>query len=247
MENLPLKLGKEPLVDVGFELRFASTQPASNLLPGILVAKLGDSSIVIERLSTADIPSNFREADPALKYMPLVSMTWGNYIIGISDSSLSVSCLLPYLGWQDFKAAIQKVIQVIDGASYITALERHSMKYVDLLEIDDVATQIKAVNLGVTVGGHALSQEAFRCRMDIPENDFTKIIQILTNAAVIISNRKRSGIVVDVDIVRPLAVSVADYLRDLPDSLDAIHAVNKKTFFSCLTKATVEALEPIYE
>lgn len=248
MKNLPTKLGKEPLIDVGFELRFASSQPVSNLLPGVLAGRLQkNGEISIERQGASDIPAHFRQADPNLKYMPLVSMKWGNFIIGISDFSLSVTCGLPYPGWQNFRSAIQEVLNCIKDASYITALERHSLKYVDLLEIEDPARQISAVNMAVALGGHALKNETFLCRMDIPEGDYVKIIQIVSNASFILNNVKRSGIVVDVDIIRQLSTPISDYLQDLPQLLAQIHLLNKETFFGCLTKETIDSLEPNYE
>ena len=42
-------------------------------------------------------------------------------------------------------------------------------------------------------------------------------------------------------------VSLSQFIEDISDRLDGIHAENKAMFFECLTPATLEELEPSYE
>ena len=247
MNKLPSKLAKEPLIDVVFELRFVSPLPASNVLPGILIPQLGDTeNIRMERQGAADIPAQMRAADPNLTYLPLISLFWQGFIIGISDRSVSISCTLPYPGWTSFYAAITKVLGAIQSTSYISMIERHSLKYVDLLEAGDMSAQVSALNLKLSLGGHELVDESFQVRMDIVEGRYTKIVQMISNAQFIRGEQKKGGVVVDVDIILPLNLPPADYYSQLNMLLNEIHGINKTTFFACLREETISSLEPSY-
>lgn len=248
MTKLPTKLGKEPLIDVVFELRFASDMPASALLPGPLVAHLsGAQGVKVDRLPAADLPAQFRDADPNLRYVALVGLHWDGFLINIGDRSLSVACPPPYKGWNAFKQVITRVVSVLTSAPYISNLERHGLKYVDLLPIIDIAEQVASVNLDLCLGSHRLKQETFLVRMEIPDGRFTKIVQIVSSAVATLAGEKKDGLVVDIDIVLPLDISVKGYLENLDSMLDEIHSLNKETFFGCLKQNTIDALEPSYE
>lgn len=246
--KLPTKLGKEPLIDVVFELRFASQMPASALLPGLLVTQLQSlHEVKLDRLPMADLPAQLRNADPNLRYVALVALQWNGFVINIGDSSLSITCPPPYKGWIGFKQAIIQVISVIKSAPYISKIERHGLKYVDLLPIFNIDEQIAAVDLELSVGKHRLKEETFLVRMEIPDRGFVKIIQIVSNAVATVSGEAKNGLVVDIDIIRPLDVSVENYLDNFGGMLDEIHELNKETFFGCLKQYTINNLEPSYE
>lgn len=248
MTKLPIKLGKEPLIDVVFELRFASQMPASALLPGLLVTRLQSTDEVsIDRLPAADLPAQFRDSDPMLRYVPLVVLRWKGFLINIGDRSLSITCPPPYKGWDAFKQAIVEVVSVLKEAPYILKLERQGLKYVDFLPIVDRRRQVESVNIKLALGGHELEQETFLVRMEIPDRQFVKMVQVVSSAAVTLEGEQKIGLVVDVDVICPLDISVQDYLNGLAVMLDETHQLNKETFFACLTKHTVDTLEPYYE
>jgi uncharacterized protein (TIGR04255 family) len=249
MTKLPTKLGKEPLIDVVFELRFASQMPASTLLPGLLVSQLQDSrhEVSIDRLPAADLPAQFRDADPNLRYVPLVVLRWNGFMINVGDRSLAITCPRPYKGWVEFRQAIFQVVSVLKSAPYISNLERHGLKYVDFLPITELDKQIASVNLQLSLGSHQLKQETVLVRLEIPDEQFVKIVQIVSNASVTLDGESKTGLIVDVDVIRPLNVSVGHYLDALETMLDETHRLNKETFFACLKEHTVDALEPSYE
>ena len=71
LTKLPLKLGKEPLIEALFEMRFKATAPVSNILPGLLFTKFkGEKKI--EKLPAAQLPEELRKVDPSLHYAPLL-------------------------------------------------------------------------------------------------------------------------------------------------------------------------------
>ncbi len=248
--KLPSKLGKEPLVDVIFELRFMASIAASDILPGALFSKLGGSSeLKVQRLPASQLPEVLRKSDPLLRYAPLLNMEWGDFNLLIGDGSIAIGCKLPYPGWSSFKPAIIKVVTAVIEIGIVQGVERYSLKYVDLVPAHELEAQVKALNWGIRMGKHQLREEVAALRIEISREEFLHIINVQTGAvASLADGRMLVGLALDVDTI--LSVSAgepADVLADLPDRLDALHMANKSVFFECLTPETIQSLEPSYE
>jgi uncharacterized protein (TIGR04255 family) len=248
MNKLPSKLSNEPLIDVAFEMRFKSDLQASSFVPGLLLAKLGEraAGARLERMPAAEMPLQLRASDPNLRYLPLVKITLGNYAVMVSDYSVVISCIMPYVGWEAYKLFIKETVTLLSTASLFGELERHSLKYVDLIEAKLLADQLKLVNLELSIAGHEVKQEATHVRVEIPENGHIKVLQILTDSA-LVNDPGRSGTIIDVDVIRTISFDVQQYLANLDSLLEEIHDINKRAFFNCLTKEALESLGPEYE
>ena len=248
---LPTKLGKEPLIDAVFELRFSTSAPAVNIIPGALYSQLSGIGqvVTIEKLPISQIPETIRQADPNLKFLPVVKLDWQNYFILIGDSSICVSCKLPYPGWKLFRTAIAYIVGEVAKIGIVNAIERYSLKYVDIVPITEITRQIDGLNWDVRVGGHVLRAEVANIRVEIPRGNYLHLVSIQTAGVAEISGRPRvEGVVVDVDSICKVAeLPLAQFIKDISDRLDGIHAENKAMFFECLTPATLEELEPSYE
>lgn len=250
MVALPTELKKEPIIDVVFEVRFTSSIPASNILPGLLMSQLGmgGTEMQFERLPVAEMPPHIREADENLRYVPVARITFGQTIVLIGDRSLAVSALLPYPKWPTYRQMILSVMNILHQAQFITEIERHSLKYIDVLEFGDTRDEISTVNLDLTVGGHRLADEAFQLRIEIPDRDYLKIIQVVSQAQFHMrTGDVRIGTALDVDVVLPIRLPASDYVNKLDSMLDEIHSINKKAFFDLIRNDALHKLEPVYE
>lgn len=248
--NLPTKLGKEPLVDAIFEMRFQSAMSASDILPGVLFASFGSQeALTVERLAVSNLPPAVRKSDPMLRYAPLLSLNWSNFRILLSDESVAISCKLPYPKWQAFKKAIVTVVHEVAKTGIVQAIDRYSLKYVDVVPSADIAQQVKALDWHIRVGEHKLAAEIAAVRVEIPRGEFLHLVNIQSGATVTLPGaRQLEGIAIDVDTVCKSDIgSIADFADQLPSRLDAIHAANKSMFFECLTQETIQMLEPTYE
>ena len=76
IDRLPIRLGAEPLLEAVCEMRFASSFPASNILPGLLLQGLQaeGNQISMQRLPASNLPKEMREIDPALRDAPLIGL-----------------------------------------------------------------------------------------------------------------------------------------------------------------------------
>ncbi|MBI5861868.1 MAG: TIGR04255 family protein [Rhodocyclales bacterium] len=246
--RLPTKLGKEPLIDAIFELRFSSSAPASVVFPGFLFNELsGDKKI--DQLPFAQLPKPFRDADPNLKFAPLSRLDWENYFVNIGDFSVSVSCKYPYPGWVSFRSAIMKTMAVLSKTKIVDGIERYSMKYVDLIPATNDKHKISLLNFNVSIAGHKLEKEPFQLRIEVPRGGFTHAVQLVSSAqATLHTGQIMEGLIVDVDtFANQGGVPIQTVLDSFDKKLDLIHAANKEMFFDCLTPEAIQSLEPNYE
>jgi uncharacterized protein (TIGR04255 family) len=245
--DLPSKLGREPLIDVVFEIRFEASVPASSVFPGILFSQLeGDKRI--ERLPIAEFPAALRDADPNLKFAPIGRLVWGDFVLPYGDQSVAIGCKIPYVGWSKFKDAILKVIGLLAPSGVMRKITRLGLKYVDLIERPDLASQIQAVNLKLSLADHYLQQEAFQLRIEIPRDGFINAIQLASGVTVSFADApSRTGLIVDVDtVLSGASLEIDDFNSKIESLLDEMHFTNKAIFFDVLTKSTISSLEPIY-
>ena len=247
-EQLPTKLENEPLIDAIFELRFSSSDSAANILPGFLFGALkGEKKI--ERLPAAEMPKQLRDSDPNLQFAPQIRLLWSDYVISIGDHNLSIGCKYPYPGWDAFKKAILGIVDVIKSIQFIQAVNRFSMKYIDIIPAKDLQEQVSLINTSIAIGGHTLEKEHFALRIDIPEGETIHIVNVTSSAvAKLQDGSTRNGIIVDIDTIAAVHnQEFGQWIGELPEKLDETHLANKKMFFKCLNPQTVDSLGPVYE
>lgn len=246
--RLPKKLDKEPLIDAVFEVRFSSKVPASVILPGFLFSIL-EGEKTIESLPVAQLPKPLRDADPNLRFAPLSRVDWNQFLVSVSDFSLSISCKFPYPGWNTFKPAITQVVDILTQSKIVDGIDRYAMKYVDLLPISDNQQKVSMINFKVSIADHNLEKEPFHLRIEIPRDGFINAVQVVSSAQVELHNGiKKDGLIVDVDTFVTLGNAPIESLCEgLSEKLESIHIANKAMFFDCLTPLAIESLEPIYD
>lgn len=246
--GLPIKLKKEPLIDAIFEVRFSCKVPASVVVPGSLFNSL-DGEKTIESLPISQLPKPIRDSDPNLKFAPLSRIDWNNFFISIGDSSLSVSCKYPYCGWVNFKPAIVTVMKALEVSNVVSAVERYSMKYVDMIPSSSNQQKVSMINFKVSIANHELEKEPFQLRIEIPRDGLVHAVQVVSSAQATLHNGTvMEGLVVDVDSFSDQkGISIQSLLEKFNDKLEAIHGANKAMFFECISPKTLESLEPIYE
>jgi len=246
---LPKKLKKEPLVDAVFEVRFSSSIPASSVLPGLFFAQLEGAEKQIERLLTADIPSQLRSVDPVLRFQPLLRLHSGDFLILVGDASLGIACKMPYPGWNAFKTQIIKVVGLLKDTQIVQTVDRYALKYVNVVDGKDLVEQIHRINMDLRLGKHTLKSESFTVRVEVPRDDFIHVVQVAAPVTVqMIGGEIRIGVIVDTDTICNYQTNDwTKFMEELPDRLESVHTDNKEMFFECLQPETVNYLEPIYE
>lgn len=244
--SLPTRLGKEPLLDVLFEIRFKSKLPVSSILPGIIFSKFPQSKM--EQLPQSHLPQIVRQQTPELRYAPLVRVLGDEYAYLVGDNSFSISSLIPYRGWQHFKNKILESVDLLASTSLIDVVERFSLKYIDLIEIS-TRPRSEILNASLQIGGKHFSDSNYQVQTELHRRDMIALIQIISSAKVQAPGTPdREGIIVDIDTIFQADEKNLDtLLPDFASKIDTIHSFNKEVFFSVLSPKALELLEPIYE
>ena len=248
MQKLPLRLGREPLVDALFEVRLGPTSLA-DILPGFLFHDLPAPKPQITRLPAAEFPQPMRASDPALQYAPILRMDWGSYVISVGDRNVIISCKLPYPKWPNFKAAILDLTTRIGKVGTSGKVERFSLKYVNLIQAPSLAEQFGKIKMSLTLGEIEVKGDHTTLQVHRHEDGIIHILSVVIGAEGQMPDGKRvSGAVVDADSIRN--VDVADltaFAASLEPGLEQLRQAKKRKFFTCLTQATIDEMEPVYE
>lgn len=249
MMRYPIKLGKEPLVQAAFEVRFQSETDASVLLPGLFYASLGVTApasrvgpeIPAEVLATFD--QNF-------SYQPRIQLIWNGYTLLIAQKAVAILCPRPYPGWSAFRESILRVAKVVsEQARQITSIERISMRYIDLLSANETMGGAKRLRLNVELADYEPFMRPYSLRIEREEGNTVHVISIAAPATVVTPPQPaQTGTVVDIDSsMAGINIDPTAWALALAPSLNELHQKNKRAFFDCLTQSGLESLDPVYE
>jgi uncharacterized protein (TIGR04255 family) len=237
--TLPKRLGKEPLLEAIFEMRFMSQAPVSSILPGFLFSMLPGQKR-IDRLPAAELPQQVRSIDLNLRYAPLLRIDWDDYFILLGDWSVGLACKLPYPGWSKFKPAILELTKSVASARIIDSVERFSLKYTDIIpaELGDVSSLVKFV---LMIGEHSAAADNFQIRVEVPSEDRIHVVSLSSaGVAKLADGSARNGVAIDIDTIATLTdMSMSKFSETLPDKVEAAHLENKARFFDCLKPETM--------
>lgn len=244
--KLPVRLGKSPLVEALFELRFTSHLPAASILSGLLYTSLKCSEIV--RLPHADIPDQIRQTDPNLIYMPVIRLKKENFHINLSDRSILVSVPHPYVGWNRFQKTILEVLEAVASANIIDRTERFSLKYIDIFDMAGFSADGKGFTLGFNLPAINVMHQSIQGRFEVRENPWIHVIGYFGEAhGKLPDGTSKKGIMMDVDTIEFLNSSYTEFMENAKSKLDELHNSNKKLFFKLISEEGLNSLEPKYE
>ncbi len=244
---MPIKLGKEPLIDAVFEMRFESDVPVASIWPGMLYSQLPGEKF-LENLPLTSLPKEIRDQDPNLIHSPICRISWGDFWILLGDHIFCVAAKLPYQGWANFSEAIHTAFSAVLRTQMITAVNRCSIKYVDILDSSPLEAS-DCFNFELSLGRRSPTGNNFHVRMESREGELLHSIQVGSAAHYVLANgTTRTGPVLDIDSVLDLqAENPQVFLEKLAERTERLHTANKRVVFDCISAAALEFLEPVYE
>jgi len=246
MENrVPVKLKKEPLIEALWEVRFKSGKSSvADLLPGLIFKALPDKYPNTVRLPTSFIPDPVAQVDPKLRYRPKVRLEGERQAVQIGEQMVSLSCRRPYPGWEAFSEDIRTLIKVIRETKLIDKLERFSLKYINIIDLEH-PPGVECLNLELKIGKYGLDSRPIQLRTEIEEGSLIHILQIASPAeATLPGEPKIRGVLLDIDTIRPMKQD--ESWDDIDNHLDKVHSALIGMFFGLLKPEAIEHLEPVY-
>lgn len=246
MNFLPIRLKKEPLIEVIWQVQFEGKQGIGDILPGVIFTELKKtySELQLRRLPVADIPAPIAQIDPNLRFAPkmLMEEPGGSFIWQVGDRVITLNCRKPYVGWGRFKETVVALTQIVENSGLIHNPQRHSLRYIDLLK-DELADNLAALKLALKLGDHEIRNRV-QMRLEIPDAECLHVVQIATAAQANLAEEQMTGSIIDLETLPADAPGNWDALRA---QLDSLHDRSKELFFrQILTEETIKKLEPEY-
>ncbi|MEO8646043.1 TIGR04255 family protein [Pseudomonas sp.] len=244
---LPTRLGKSPLVEALFEIRFESGIPASSVLSGFLYTQLKCTEIL--RMPHADIPDQLRQGDPNLVHAPLVRLKWDQYYISLGDRNIVVSSGYPYSGWEVFKKRIQTILEHCATLNIIKSVERYSLKYLDIFDMPGFSADGSGLAFGINFPKLKPNPLNTHMKIEIPEEDRIHIVQYFGEAqGSLPGGLLKKGLMLDVDSIQTIGhLEFPQFMGEHDKRLNELHMSNKTLFFNLISHKGLESLEPSYE
>lgn len=248
-KRIPKRLRKEPLLEAVWELRFQSTaDTVENLLSGIIYEQMRDLFAPPVRLPAADIPLAARTQQPVLNYTPMFRFGGKNenscYDIQVGPRAITLNCRRPYAGWGKFRPEIMKLAGGVRKTGLIAAVERFSLKYVDL--IPAAAPDYLAPLRGdFRVGAYNLGLSPLQVQSQLADGNFIHVITLLAPARVQAEQMTAEGLLIDIDTIFP--ATSEEFWDGFESRLGAAHDSNHALFFDILKQETIGLLEPEYD
>lgn len=244
---LPLRLGKDPILEAVAELRFRSSVPdAGTVLVGFLFTQLRKRFPNIERLPAADLPAQLRQLDPKLQYTAQHRLFNETESLMVGDKILAVSTRSPYPGWNTFKPHVVEAWDQAKESKLVEDIERMSIKYTNLLESPHDANHISLTRVKLSFGDRDISSESFQIQTEFKEGAFVAIVQLVAQAVATDQSSRKSavGLVVSIDAIR--SGPFDNFWSGYSSLLDQVHEFEKGLFFDLLATETLKVYEPEY-
>lgn len=249
MNMIPKRLNKEPLIEAIWQAQFEPQigLPVGDLLPGVLYTALKADypNLQLQRLPTAEIPNQFSEYDPNLKFAAKYRMedSGSPFLFQVGDRIVTINCRRPYSGWPAFKERILKLIEVLEKSGFVPKPTRHSLRYIDLLRLDP-APNLKALQVKFKIGQWDLGNRPIQMRVEILEHGCNHVVQIATPADAELPEGILHGSVLDLETF--LSVPLGSW-HDVRVQIDDIHDQSKAFFYQqLLTQEAIALMEPEY-
>jgi hypothetical protein len=218
--QLPTTLGKSPLLEALFEIRFQASRPAAgDLLPGIFFSALQEQYPDVISLPLARVPRDLRENDINFLYQPSHQLVGKTGSIQIGDRVLALAVQI-YPGWSEFR-------------------------YITVSPVREGQPQLQSLNAKIELGESPVLERGFQLRAEFDDEEFTSIVQVVPNSiAQPIGGEEVSGLIIDIDTHR--SSGDVNFFEDRSQLLEDGHNALKRLFFSLISDQTLLQLEPSY-
>jgi uncharacterized protein (TIGR04255 family) len=243
MTKLPLELKKNTILEAIFELRF-EPEPPNEAVFGVIYPMMMEKFQDLKPISLPilQIPEAVRNADSNFKYQPLNRLQGNGISISIGPRVISFSMVKPYIGWNNWKSSVMEILRGLSARPVIKKVERTGLRYLNFIE----RNVFPLINAEVKIIDSSVKPLSTSVRVEIPEGEYIKALQLANNASINEKGQVKSGSLIDIDIVRNKEIGNYDFGINLETILDKSHLMAKQLFFNILKEDFLNELEPVY-
>lgn len=247
MDKIPRKLARPPILEATAEIRFENTLGlgSGSIISGALFSALKDQFPKFEPHPSSQLPAALKDADPNLRYLPTHRLVGEAEVVLVGDRVLGQSRVGGYPGWDAFKASVLKTLETAKHLEVIGAVERVSVKYVNLIESPLGSDQLGLTEITISLGSHRLGSESATLRTEFIRGRAVSIVQVVSQAKTLATPERASGkegLILDIDTI--INGPFSRFWDELPTILDEAHSLAEEMFFGLVKEDTVNGYGP---
>lgn len=239
---LPDRITPDAIIEALIEMRFETAD-----LPEIVLGRLIDAAHWMDyaqsRLPAADIPQAIREADPDLRYQPLLELRRqdGLRAVKVGGRVLSYHVTTSYPGWLTFQHEIQGVIEHIFEKTRDISFVRLGFRYINAFYPEKhYIYGIEDTSLEVSLRGEKIVSSL---NLNYVRRDGAHLMAVRIATPDIVAGTIAPGfsLLCDIDlstIDRPLVENV----KDTMSWIDKAHDLGKAEFFRLISEQSKRKL-----
>ena len=252
--KLPKEIDSSHLIETIVEIRIETTHDIPQALwagqmssalreTGFVYLEMPEINIVSESDTTAKIRIDRPIPDTSIL---LFANQEKSLRFVLAKNAISFNCVAgKYIGWLEYKAAIHQVLKILEEVRIIIGYDRTMIRYIseyiDTNILDQLIVDI-SVNSACSETMPLSTQEIQFTSTDKNTSVFVAVSGI-KKRALIIGETKNSSLF-DVTVYEPLDSEAS--INEVLASLDAIHLIQKESFFGLLKDDFIKTLSPIY-
>lgn len=241
MATLPNKLKHDAIVEALVEIRFEH-KTVGEVIVGRLVAAAEWNDYHPVRLPTADLPAEFRDVNPDLRYQPIIQLQRPvpGELIKIGSRVISLHVLSPYPGWAKFRERIVALVNELYAAVPDSVIQRVGLRYINAITPGHGLRDISELNFDFFVAGAPASNDLSIAYRTKPADNVN--CQVMVAAPSFVNGSVPSAVAyVDLDLFTQRAFGVASK-EDVISWVESAHDIEKEAFFALWPATILESL-----
>jgi len=246
MNKYPIILGKCPIVETIFEVKFTPICP-DEVVFGVLFQAISPvlKGCNLVPLPILQIPNEIRKNDPNLNNQPHYHLIKDNLVVGIGPRTLFFSNREPYKGWSEYKRYVVQIIEAAAQVTVISSVNQTGLRYINVIN----SPLFSVSNLVVSMNSEPLTPETTASiHTEIKKGDKVVVLQLNNSIGISLNNKPvRTVSMIDIGIICNQVMSVDIFAKKLDSILEESHDLEKRTFYDLLTESYINTMSPIYK
>lgn len=233
MNNLPIKLEHDSIVDAIIEVRF-ETNLNPNVVFAYIYGKVREKfNGKVLSLPISQMPPDIIRQDPALKFKPLYRIEGETCSLQVGAQMIALSSKIPYIGWNDFSTMFYEIVNLC--FEYFNKITRLGLRYINFFE-GDISNKIN-INFNLS---DKYKPSKLNIQTEVLVDGIPNTVQYTPNAVW----ESKNGAVIDIDTFKLYSAPLG--LKDLLSDIELVHQCEKRVFISLLKDELIQELGPQY-
>jgi uncharacterized protein (TIGR04255 family) len=235
--NLPKTITPCPIIDALLEVRFSTSLPPDAVF-GIVYKELRKDYPKADSLPILQLPEPIRREDPVFRFKPHYKAVNDNFVVQIGPDIITISSFPIYWGWEMYSKEIFRVLGILRDLDIVESVLRLGYHVINYFP-ENIFSKTK---ISIQIDEREIDYKNTLFKTEISESnvDISTTLQISNDA----QYKEEYGSIIDVDSFKDNIPQ--RFFTEMEAHINALHEVEKNTFFSLLREEFLSTLSPEY-